>query len=236
MSESILFTQQALKCPAFLKGIRIKELPATSDSDSNQQTFDCSFEIDLDIFSDKSLDFFTSFANTKLPQVQEEKEHFIFSIISIFIQEMINVSPDIYNFSLNGYYRGLEFYSIETFPEDLTTIRKNIKEYFAQMECLYAQSLIDEGHWYEGLDLLEKSLAIFRQIDNLEWRADTIYHIARTHHLMLNLDKARMYYRDARRLYQHIGEEPGIAACHTGLGRLMLRLGFVDDALAELNQ
>lgn len=45
-----------------------------------------------------------------------------------------------------------------------------------------------------------------------------------------------MYYRDARRLYQHIGKEPGIAACHTGLGRLMLRLGFVDDALAELNQ
>ena len=108
MSESTLSTRQALKCPAFLKEIRIqKKLPATSDSDSNQQTFDCSFEIDLDIFSDERLDFLTSFATTKLPQVQEEKEHFIFSIISLFIQEMINVSPDIYNSYLNGYYRGL---------------------------------------------------------------------------------------------------------------------------------
>ena len=26
------------------------------------------------------------------------------------------------------------------------------------MECLYARSLIDEGHWYEGLARLEKSL------------------------------------------------------------------------------
>jgi hypothetical protein len=53
---------------------------------------------------------------------------------------------------------------------------------------------------------------------------------------MSNFDKARIHFRDALRMYQAEDSLPGQAACHTGLGRLMLRLNFIDDAMAELHQ
>ena len=94
---------------------------------------------------------------------------------------------------------------------------------------------VGQGRWYDALHCFEESLAIRRQNNDLNARADTIYQIARVHHLLGNLDKARTGYRDALRLYQHMGNAPGIAACETGLGRLMIQMGLVDDALRELN-
>jgi tetratricopeptide (TPR) repeat protein len=94
--------------------------------------------------------------------------------------------------------------------------------------------LAEQGHWYEGLALLDESLAIRRRLDSLDARADTIYQIARIHHLIGNLDKARMCYRDAMRLYAHTENQTGIAACKTGLGYLMTQAGFINDAIDEL--
>ena len=68
----------------------------------------------------------------------------------------------------------------------------------------------------------------------MDVRADTIYQIARIHHLLGNLDKARTHYRDALRLYEHTQNRSGIATCKTGLGRLMIQMGFLDDAIREL--
>ncbi|MCD4782094.1 MAG: tetratricopeptide repeat protein, partial [Candidatus Omnitrophica bacterium] len=96
--------------------------------------------------------------------------------------------------------------------------------------------LVKQGRWYEGLNLLEESLSVFRQGDDIKAHADTIYQIARTHHLMGNLDKARIHYRDALRLYDHISSQDGIAACKVGIGRLMLQMGFTDEALNELTK
>ncbi len=94
--------------------------------------------------------------------------------------------------------------------------------------------LAEQGHWYEGLALLEESLSIRRRLDNLDARADAIYQIARIHHLIGNLDKARTCYRDAMRLYARTENQTGIAACKTGLGHLMTQTGFANDAITEL--
>lgn len=94
--------------------------------------------------------------------------------------------------------------------------------------------LIEQDHWYEGLLLLEQSLAIRRELDDLIARADTIYQIARTHHLIGNFDNARTRYRDALRLYERTGNERGIAACRAGLGRLMMQIGFIAEAISNL--
>jgi tetratricopeptide (TPR) repeat protein len=97
-------------------------------------------------------------------------------------------------------------------------------------------ALTQDGQWYEGLAQLEASLETYRQAQNRLGRADALQQIARTHYLMGNFDKARVYFRDALRLYQAEAHPPGEAACRAGLGRLLLRLNFVDDAIAELNQ
>lgn len=95
-------------------------------------------------------------------------------------------------------------------------------------------SFVEQGRWYDGLRLLEKSLAIRRRFDDLGARADTIYQIARAHHLIGNLDKARTYYRDALRLYEHTGDQRGIADCKTGLGHLMTQTGSIEEAIGAL--
>jgi tetratricopeptide (TPR) repeat protein len=96
--------------------------------------------------------------------------------------------------------------------------------------------LVNDGSWYDGLRLLEESLAIRRQGDDLDARADAICQIARTHHLMDNLHESRIHYRDALRLYQHTANQRGMASCKTGLGRVMLEMGFIEEALDELKQ
>jgi len=106
----------------------------------------------------------------------------------------------------------------------------------AEVDYELGKQYADQGRWYDALHLLEESLAIRRQGDDLSARADTIYHIARTHHLIGNLEKARVHYRDALRLYEHLGNQRGVAACKTGLGRLAIQMGFLDDALREVEQ
>ncbi|NEO72667.1 tetratricopeptide repeat protein [Moorena sp. SIO3H5] len=127
--------------------------------------------------------------------------------------------------AIASYQNASEIFTREAFPQDWADVQRNI-----------GKLLVQRGSWYDGLSRLEQSLAIYRQTENLECRADAIYHIARTHHLMMNLDKARMHYRDALRIYDYIKNQEGIAACKTGLGRLMISLGFIDDAREELNQ
>lgn len=93
---------------------------------------------------------------------------------------------------------------------------------------------VEQGRWYEGLAYLQAGLSIRRELDDYNARADTIYQIARTHHLMGNLDTARTHYRDALRLYEHTGNQHGVAACKSGLGHLMTQNGFIDEAIGDL--
>ena len=93
---------------------------------------------------------------------------------------------------------------------------------------------VERGRWYEGLGYLEASLSIRRDLDDYNARADTIYQIARTQHLIGNFDKARTHYRDALRLYEHTRNQRGIAACKAGLGHLMTQIGFLDEAISDL--
>ncbi|NET68758.1 MAG: tetratricopeptide repeat protein [Moorea sp. SIO1G6] len=135
-----------------------------------------------------------------------------------------NSSENLAN-AIASYQNVSEIFTREAFPEDWADVQRNI-----------GKLLVQQGSWYDGLSHLEQSLPIYSQTENLEALADSIYHIARTHHLIMNLDKARMNYRDALRIYNHLNNQPGIAICKTGLGMLMISIGFIDDARQELTQ
>ncbi|MEM9542238.1 MAG: tetratricopeptide repeat protein [Cyanobacteria bacterium P01_E01_bin.42] len=97
-------------------------------------------------------------------------------------------------------------------------------------------ALTQSGQWYKGLATLEASLKTYRQVDNRLARGDALQQMARTHYLMSNFDQAKMYFRDALRLYLAEKNTIGEAHCRAGLGRLFLRLNYVEDALQELEQ
>jgi len=125
--------------------------------------------------------------------------------------------------------------AIFRYQQALITAREiGDKNSYSNISLELGKLYIEQGRWYDALHLFEESLAIHRQGDDLDARADTIYQIARTHHLIGNLAKARTHYRDALRLYEHTRNQSGLALCKTGLGRLMIQMGFLDDAIREL--
>jgi tetratricopeptide (TPR) repeat protein len=104
----------------------------------------------------------------------------------------------------------------------------------AEIALTLGKIYVDRGEWYKGLDYLEKSLTIHRQFEDLPSRADTIYQIARTNHLIGNYEKASVHYRDALRFYNHLKNLRGAAFCRASLGRILLQTGFVKEAKTEL--
>ncbi|EGJ32382.1 MULTISPECIES: tetratricopeptide repeat protein [Moorena] len=150
---------------------------------------------------------------------------FQYNLGNAYSKRILGNSAENLENAIASYQNASEIYTREAFPEYWADIQRNI-----------GKLLVQQGSWYDGLSRLEQSLAIYRQTENLEALADSIYHIARTHHLIMNLDKARMNYRDALRIYNHLNNQPGIAICKTGLGMLMISIGFIDDARQELTQ
>lgn len=134
--------------------------------------------------------------------------------------------------ALGEIHRAIELY------EQALTIAREIgdKRSLSTIPFELGRIYVEQGRWYDGLQLLEESLAVRRQGEDLGARADVIYQIACTHHLMGNFNEARIRYRDALRLYQRTGNQRGIAACRTGLGHLAIQAGWLDDALPELEQ
>jgi len=132
-----------------------------------------------------------------------------------------------YTGAIADYNRALELPDVQQYVPYLRKV-------LADIEKLLGAYYVSEGKWYEGLNLLQSSLDYYRQIDNLEQRADLLAQIARVQLLLGDWDKARMLYRDALRLYIHLGKKEGIANCHLALGRMMLQLNYIEDAQKEL--
>ena len=124
-----------------------------------------------------------------------------------------------------------------TTAKDLAIFIQTITDSNLRAKVAYQKGteLIEQNRWDEGITLLEESLAVYRQNDDLKSHADTIYQIARAHHLLSNFEEARTRYRDALRLYEHLRNSNGIAACNVGLGRLNVQTGDPFRALRELN-
>ena len=114
--------------------------------------------------------------------------------------------------------------------------QRRYTENAADSEYALGVALSQQGQWYESLEHLDTSLGLYREVGSRLGRADALQQLGRTHYLMGNFDKARIYLRDALRLYQAEENLSGEAACRAGLGRLLLRLNFIDDAIAELDQ
>lgn len=109
-------------------------------------------------------------------------------------------------------------------------------EQFADLEHKFGIALVSQGNWYAGLNRLKRSLTIRRLLPDLDARADTIYQIGRTYHLMGDLAEAKIRYRDALRLYEHTQNESGQAICNLNLGNVDIQLGFLDKGASKIEE
>ena len=115
--------------------------------------------------------------------------------------------------------------------------REKMWQAIPETQTILGSRLVRDGEWHKGLELLQaavKELAPQSQ-RNPRAYANALYQIGRTYEIMSNWKDARIYYRDALRLYEHIDDALGMANCHQGLGAVLGCQGSFSKCMNELS-
>jgi tetratricopeptide (TPR) repeat protein len=112
--------------------------------------------------------------------------------------------------------------------------RKQIWQALPTTQSILGSRLVQDGRWQEGLQLLLNSINQLSRGDDFYAHADALFQTGKAYEFLTDWDKARLYYRDALRLYQHLNDELGIAQSRAGLGSMLVSQGYLEKGLPEL--
>ncbi|WP_323227475.1 tetratricopeptide repeat protein [Spirulina sp. 06S082] len=101
-------------------------------------------------------------------------------------------------------------------------------------QSILGSRLISDGQWQEGLQLLLNSVNQLSTGSDRLAHANALFQTGRAHETLDDRDNARIYYRDALRLYQHLNDALGIAQSRAGLGSVLIAQGFLQKGMKEL--
>jgi tetratricopeptide (TPR) repeat protein len=103
-------------------------------------------------------------------------------------------------------------------------------------QAILGSRLVRDGNWQEGLQLLINSLNQLKTSDNSLVYANVLYQTGYAYELLSDQENARLYYRDALRLYEHLQDLPGIAKSRESLGNVFVSQGHLEKGMSELAQ
>jgi tetratricopeptide (TPR) repeat protein len=103
-------------------------------------------------------------------------------------------------------------------------------------QAILGSYLVRDGRWQEGLQLLINSLNQLKTGDNSLVYANALYQTGYAYELLSDQENARLYYRDALRLYEHLQDLPGIATSRESLGNVFVSQGHLEKGMSELAQ
>ncbi|MBW4618899.1 MAG: tetratricopeptide repeat protein [Cyanosarcina radialis HA8281-LM2] len=112
--------------------------------------------------------------------------------------------------------------------------RKQIWQALPTTQSILGSRLVRDGRWQEGLQLLLNSINQLSRGDDFYAHANALFQTGKAHEFLSDWDNARLYYRDALRLYEHLKDELGIAQSRAGLGGVLVSQGYLEKGLAEL--
>jgi tetratricopeptide (TPR) repeat protein len=112
--------------------------------------------------------------------------------------------------------------------------RKEIWKALPTTQTILGSRLVRDGQWQEGLQLLLNSVNQLSTSDDLLAHANALFQAGRAYEALVDWDNARLYYRDALRLYEHLQNQPGIAKSHAGLGGVLVSQGHLEKGISEL--
>jgi tetratricopeptide (TPR) repeat protein len=118
-------------------------------------------------------------------------------------------------------------------PEDLNIYPLTFQ---AQICMEIGKASRKKKYWFKGLHWLKACWKIHQQLDDLYGLAEVSYELAISHHIANNFDYSGVYYRDAKRIFQYLGDIRKLAFCQHGLGRLLLQMNKNELAITELEQ
>ncbi|MEO0538199.1 MAG: hypothetical protein AAF215_30605, partial [Cyanobacteria bacterium P01_A01_bin.123] len=114
--------------------------------------------------------------------------------------------------------------------------RRQIWQALPTTQTILGSRLVRDGQWQEGLQLLLNSVRQLSTSDDVLAHANALFQTGRAHEALSDWDNARLYYRDALRLYDHLNDLPGITKSRAGLGGVLVSQGHLKKGLAELAQ
>jgi tetratricopeptide (TPR) repeat protein len=112
--------------------------------------------------------------------------------------------------------------------------RKQIWQALPTTQSILGSRLVRDGQWQEGLQLLLNSVNQLSTGDDFLAHANALFQTGRAYEALADWDNARLYYRDALRLYDHLQNQPGIAKSHAGLGGVLVSQGHLKKGISEL--
>jgi tetratricopeptide (TPR) repeat protein len=130
--------------------------------------------------------------------------------------------------SVQAYKTALDNISLEDYD------RKQMWQVLPTTQSILGSRLVRDGQWQEGLQLLLNSVSQLSTSDDRLAHANALFQTGRAHETLADWDNARLYYRDALRLYEHLQNEPGIAKSCTGLGGVLVSQGHLEKGISEL--
>ena len=141
-----------------------------------------------------------------------------------------NKNPDDLNQSLEAYKIAYDAISPEHYD------RQKYWEALPATQAILGSRLVRDGRWQEGLQLLINSLNQLKVGDNSLVYANALYQTGYAYEVLSDWENARLYYRDALRLYDHLNDLAGIAKSREGLGGVFVSQGYLEKGMNELAQ
>ena len=139
-------------------------------------------------------------------------------------------NPDDLQQSLAAYQIALNYLSPEHYN------RQQYWQAIPATQAILGSRLVRDGNWQEGLQLLINSLNQLKTGDNSLVYASALHQTGYAYEVLSDLENARLYYRDALRLYDHLQDLPGIAKSREGLGNILVAQGHLEKGITELAQ
>ena len=112
--------------------------------------------------------------------------------------------------------------------------RKQMWQALPTTQSILGSRLVRDGKWQEGLQLLLNSVRQLSTGDDPLAHANALFQTGRAHETLADWDNARLYYRDALRLYDHLNAPLGSAKSRAGLGSVLVSQGYLEKGMAEL--
>ena len=113
--------------------------------------------------------------------------------------------------------------------------RRQIWQALPTTQSILGSRLIRDGEWQEGLQLLLNSVSQLSVGDDHLAHAGALFETGRAHDALSDWENARLYFRDALRLYIHLNDPLGVAKSRAELGGVLVSQGYTKKGLGELS-
>lgn len=140
-------------------------------------------------------------------------------------EKIVGEATDNLQQSLDYYQLALKVFTINSFPNQWVSIQLKLAKLSIEKMHNYQMAMEHLAAAYEHLSISNSDIGLLAQ---------TMFDMARCFHQTGCLDQAKIYFKDAIRIYQRLEQPAEVAAATSALGNLELQMGLTQDAQEHL--